>query len=148
MRILDIKSVVEQGKDVVIQFKENIHNYVEESVDANMIGKIVGVSEEYLDDNFLTLHINLNDYKTHNQSVAKRDWFDAKGNPTLTWFDSGMYPKDGIVQIVFDKDLDLSKVITFVDDNSLLSEYHATQPQIGYVDWLENMVRHLRKKAQ
>lgn len=146
MKVIDLKEIVGQGKKPLIQFEKGIYNHIEDSVDSKMIGKIIATTGEYLDENCLTLHVDLNGHEAHNKSVAKRDWYDANSKPILTWFDSGMYPKNGIVELVLDKDLDTEKVFKFIEENNLLQEFISTQEQSGYVEWLESMVVSLRSQ--
>lgn len=146
MKVIDLKAIVEQGKKPVIQFEKEIYNYIEDSVDSKMIGKIIATTDEYLDENCLTLHVDLNGHEAHNKSVAKRDWYDSNSKPTLTWFDSGMYPKNGIVELVLDKDLDTEKIFKFLEDNHLMQEFLSTQEQSSYMEWLEGMVSTLRNQ--
>lgn len=71
-----------------------------------MIGRIISIEEDIDDDQTLYLIFDISAYEDHNRSVASHNWIDEDGNPTLTWFDTQWYPKDGICKIYDNGTLD------------------------------------------
>ncbi|MCA1066026.1 hypothetical protein QTG56_25955 (plasmid) [Rossellomorea sp. AcN35-11] len=141
MKSEELCKIVKSGKKPIIRFTELIYEYgIDESVDPGMIGKVIGVTQEY-DDSFRFL-VDLNDFVEQNKSVASTNWYDSNGDPRLTWFDTDRYPKDGIEAVYFPVEREVP--VEFIEDTSLMNEYLATDQRCGYINWLEKEVIKLR----
>lgn len=137
MKSKELYELVRQGKKPVIKFNKGVYDYCDDSFDPLMIGRITGVSIEF-EDSYRFL-VDLNDYEAHNRSVALYDWKDKNGNPTLTWFDTVYYPKDGIevMYLPGDYSFNIEDVFDFVEENSLFQEFLNSKTNLTYVEWLE-----------
>ncbi|MGG1453429.1 hypothetical protein ABE325_21205 [Bacillus licheniformis] len=144
MKAIKLYELVLEGKKPIIKFNDNVYDWIEESVDAMMMGKIVGASIEYEDS--IRFLIDLNHFEAYNRSVAHHDWKDDEGKSVLTWFDTPFYPKNGIEAIYLPINGITENVFDFIEEDSLLNEYAKNTQEISYVEWLENEVKHLRVK--
>lgn len=75
--------------------------------DEQMRGQLISISpleDEDVDE--LLVVCNLSAFEEHNRRVAKHDWYDRDGNPSLSWFESGFYPDDGRVSFYISGNLD------------------------------------------
>ncbi|WP_143261059.1 hypothetical protein [Bacillus paralicheniformis] len=144
MKTIKLYELVLEGKKPIIKFNDNVYDWIEESVDAMMMGKIVGASIEYEDS--VRFLIDLNPFETYNRSVAHHDWRDEEGNCVLTWFDTPFYPKNGIEAIYLPINEKTEIAFDLIEEGSLLNEYAKNSQEISYVEWLENEVKRLRIK--
>lgn len=142
MKSNELFQLVRDGKHPIVKFTKDIYEYVEESVDPHMMGKIVQATQEY-EDSYRFL-LDLNGFEEHNKSVASRDWRDSSGEPKLTWFETSFYPKDGIEAVYLPINIELP--LEIIEDNSLLSEYLSSQSTFSYVEWLEEQIKILRSE--
>ncbi|CDH95480.1 hypothetical protein CHR37_05405 [Bacillus velezensis] len=143
MKTIKLYELVLEGKKPIIKFNDNVYEWIEESVDPMMMGKIVGASIEHDEIKFL---LDLNPFEAYNRSVARHDWRDDEGNCVLTWFDTSFYPKNGIEAIYLPINERTEIAFDFTEEDSLLNEYAKVPPEISYVEWLENEVKQLRSK--
>lgn len=144
MNMNKLYELVLEGKKPIIKFNNNVHEWIEDSVDPMMIGKIAGASIDHEDS--IRFLIDLNPFEEYNRSVAHHDWRDKEGNCVLTWFDTSFYPKDGIESIYLPIYEETENVFDFIEEGSLLNEYAKTSQEISFVTWLENEVKQLRTK--
>ncbi|MEA1004969.1 hypothetical protein U6X16_04550 [Bacillus velezensis] len=143
MKTIKLYELVLQGKKPIIKFNDNVYEWIEESVDPMIMGKIIGVSIEYDEIKFL---LDLNPFESYNRSVARHDWRDDEGNNVLSWFETSFYPKNGIVAIYLPIDEKTEIAFDFIEQDSLLNEYAKNTQDMSYVEWLENEVKQLRIK--
>lgn len=143
MKIKDFYEMCRQGKTPLIKMKDNIHDYLEESFDPQMIGRVINVSIEYEDS--YRLLIDLNGHEEYNKSIALYDWKDDKGELTKSWFDTPYYPEDGIDSAYFPMDIDIPFEV--ISENSIFSRYLESKEGESYIDWLENRVKDLEEEA-
>ncbi|RPK20889.1 hypothetical protein EH2_00182 [Bacillus subtilis] len=47
MKTIKLYELVSEGKKPIIKFNDNVYEWIEESVDTMMMGKIIGASIEY-----------------------------------------------------------------------------------------------------
>lgn len=142
MLMKDFHELCKSGAKPLIKMRDNIHDYLEESMDPGMIGQVIDVSIAY-EDSYRVL-IDLNEYEDHNKSVAIYDWKDDNGELTKSWFDTSYYPKDGIEQLYFP--LNIETPFEILDENSLFLEYLGSKG-MNYVEWLENYILTLENKV-
>lgn len=140
MNTKELRDLVNEGKNPVIKFNSKAEKDFDESVDPNMFGRITGVGEEYGE---CFIIVDLNDFEEHNRSVALPNWYDSDSNPRLTWFESGMYPRNGIVKLYLYSNEDLP--FDIVEQNGLTKEYLDTKSSKSYVEWLEHQIIKLRE---
>lgn len=75
--------------------------------DEQMRGQLISINSlEDEDVDELLVICNLSAFEEHNKRVAKHDWYDRDGNPSLSWFESGFYPDDGKVSFYIFGNLD------------------------------------------
>lgn len=140
MLVKELYELVKQGARPIVKFNEDTHNFIEESLDPDMIGEITYADQEY-DDSY-RFRLDLNNYEAHNKSVAQRDWRDSEGNATLTWFDTIYYPEDGIEYVYLP--LEAEAPLDILEGDSLLVEYVNEKSDKSYVRWLEEKVNNYR----
>ncbi|CAI8768527.1 hypothetical protein CHCC14809_2318 [Bacillus licheniformis] len=143
MKTIKLYELVSEGKKPIIKFNDNVYEWIEESVDPMMMGKIIGASIEYNEIKFL---LDLNPFESYNRSVARHDWRDDEGHSVLSWFDTSFYPKNGIAAIYLPISEETEIAFDFIEEDSLLNEYAKVPQEISYVEWLENEVKQLRSK--
>ncbi|PLS18892.1 hypothetical protein CVD28_00385 [Bacillus sp. M6-12] len=142
MLVKELYELVKSGKHPIVKFNEKTHEFIEESLDPQMMGKIIGVTQEYEDS--YRFRLDMNGFEAHNQSVAQQDWRDKEGVPCLTWFEVGRYPADGIEAVYLP--VDAKAPLEIVEEDSLFGEYISEKSDKSYVEWLEEMVNRCRKK--
>lgn len=142
MKANELLELIKSGSRPVIKITEKTFDYIEDSFDVKMMGRIVGATIEYDAVRFL---VDMNDFDAHNRSVAEYNWFDKDGKATLTWFDTIFYPKDGKEVIYIPPDAEIP--FEFVEDNTLLNEYIQSNSDSNYTHWLEKLVLELREKG-
>lgn len=139
MKMIDFYEMCRQGKKPLIKMGNNIHDYLEESFDPGMIGRVIDVSIEHGDS--YRLLIDMNGHETHNKSVALYDWRDEAGNLTKSWFDTKYYPEDGIDSAYFPLDMEIPFEV--ISENSLFSRYLESGEDVSYINWLENSIERM-----
>ena len=110
----ELRDMLKGGQTVTVRFTDMIEKLdCDDSPDKNMIGKIISIEEDPGDDQSLHLIFDISGYEDHNRSVAAHNWIDENGEPTLTWFDTQRYPKNGICDVYVYGNLD-SEIDLFV----------------------------------
>lgn len=141
MKIDELKKIFESGKSVIVKMNEKIYDFVEDSFDTNMIGKLIGINKE---DDFYCLTIDMNGYEKHNRSVAVHDWHDKEGKRVLCWLDTKFYPSNGIETIYVTN----SELPFHVENyNFLFDNYLKSNHKGSYTDFLENLIMEMREQA-
>lgn len=103
----ELRDMIHDSQAVTIRFTDMIEKLdCDDSPDKNMIAKIINIEEDTDDDQTLHLVFDISGYEDHNRSVAAHNWIDEDGKPTLTWFETEWYPKDGICNVYVDGNLD------------------------------------------
>lgn len=143
MKAEELFELVKQGLHPIVRCTPEISELCEESLDPLMMGKIIGVSQEY-DDSYRFL-MDLKGFESHNESVAVKTWFDDKNEPKLSWMETSFYPEDGIETVYLP--LNVTIPFEFIEADSLLAEYVSTGSKTSYVEWLETTVKELRAKT-
>lgn len=142
MLMKEFFEICNMGVKPAIKFKENVGDHIEESVDPNMMGIVVSCAEEGSD--CYRLHVDLNPFENHNRDVAVPNWFDKNGKPSLTWFEVGRYPENGIETIYLA--MEGEAPFEIVDDkNSPISEFIKAEYKGSYTAWLEEKLKEERE---
>lgn len=136
--------ICKEGKTPLIKMGENVYEYSEESFDPKMMGKVLNVSIDH-EDSYRIL-VDMNGFEAHNKAVAPYDWKDEKGELTKCWLDTKWYPEDGIEALYLP--LDGEVPFEIVEDNSLFVSYLNSKSNVGYVEWLESLVKKLELQAE
>lgn len=103
----ELREIMNDGRAVTVRFTDMIEKLdCDDSPDKNMIAKIISIEEDSDDDQTLHLIFDISGYEDHNRSVAAHNWIDENGKPTLTWFDTQWYPKDGICNVYVNGNMD------------------------------------------
>lgn len=142
MKVEQLVELVKQGVNPIVKCTTQINEICEESLDPFMMGKIIGVSQQY-DDSYRFL-MDLKGFESHNESVAKRDWFNKDNEPKLTWMETSFYPEDGIEAVYIPLNTEIPFEI--IEQDSLLAEYLSIGSEKSYIEWLETTVKELRAK--
>lgn len=142
MKVEQFVELVREGVHPIVKCTTQISEVCEESLDPFMMGKIIGVSQEY-EDSYRFL-MDLNGYEKHNESVAKRNWFNKDNEPKLTWMETNFYPEDGIEAVYIRINTEIPFEI--IEQDSLFAEYISISSEKSYIKWLETTVKELRAK--
>lgn len=141
MKIKDFYKLCLNGQSPVIQMGDNIGEYLEESFDPKMIGRVISASVQYGDS--YVFKVDMNRFEDYNKTVAGYDWIDNNGEPTLNWFESGYYPENGIKEIYFPMDIDCPFEI--MSENKWFNQYLQEGYKGSYIEWLEGKLEELQK---
>lgn len=78
-----------------VQFNSNITNG-EYDFEPKMKAKIIGIQirEQGTPDEYYMILFDLTDYEEHNDQYMVASYWDKNHQPTLTWKESGFYPKN------------------------------------------------------
>lgn len=109
MLVKELYGLVKQGFKPTIQFTDYIGEYVEESVGVDMRCKLINATKEY--DASIKFEIDLNGFEEYNKSVAKPSCYEENGMEKLTWFETCMYPENGIEAIYLPFDIKIPFII-------------------------------------
>lgn len=142
MEMKEFYELCKSGVTPLIKMKNNIHDFLEESFDPGMIGRVIDVSVEYEDS--YRLLIDMNGHEKHNKSVAVYNWRDDKGELTKSWFDTKYYPEDGIEAAYFP--MTGETPFEVVRENSLFASYLKNGEDKSYVEWLEDYIEWFENK--
>lgn len=100
MKWNDVRNMLDDGQIITVKFTDMIEKIdIDEAPDKDMIAKILRVEVDHDDEQSLHLVFDVPGYEDYNRKVASHNWFDENGQPTLTWFDTKWYPKDGICDV-------------------------------------------------
>lgn len=134
----DLIRVINSEKIPVIRVKPEVEESEQYDIGAGMLARVKGVS---VDDEFVSIVLDLNDFIQHNQSVAKPEYYNDCGDAVLTWFESSFYPSSGLYTVHAELEEDLP--FEFIDQDSLLDQYVSSGSDCSYVEWLEQKVHDL-----
>lgn len=98
IRPADLIEQIKQSHFPTVCLTQNGSYCFEDGPDANMIADLMVLENSTEIDDSLHIKLNFKPYRQHNESVASHDWYDDNNKPTLTWFESGFYPENGIVE--------------------------------------------------
>ncbi|WCK57134.1 hypothetical protein PP175_28510 (plasmid) [Aneurinibacillus sp. Ricciae_BoGa-3] len=143
---IELLKLVGTGKKPIVQFDEGLEKLDLESADPQMMARIIGANIDTNIEGCIFVKLDFNDFEAHNKSVAKAVWWDKDHNPTLTWFESGAYPKDGIENWYLPLEEELP--LHFVEEHNLLNKYVKEQSPYSYVEWLEQQLLRLRGESK
>ena len=144
MKTKDLVELVKNGSRPIIKIIDS--EGVIEGPDSGMIGRIIGVSDEDVwerGNSIVSFNVNFKEFESHNKTIAKSDWYDENGNPTLTWVESRYYEKESIEYKIYENytekfeysDIEMFELVE--DKNELLMEYLKSNSECTYVEWLE-----------
>ena len=143
LKVEDLYLNIKEGKRPIIKFNEGVYQWLVDSADPLMTARILNA--EITDKELIKFSIDFKEFESYNRSVATFDWRDKEGKYTLTWFDSGYYPKDGKDDLYLPKNLKVDEVFEFIKDTTLFNEYLLTNKKTSYLEWLEDELLALRK---
>lgn len=112
----DICKMLDEGQRITVQFTQMVEkNDIDDGPDENMMGRILRVEIDPAVEESLHLVFDVSGYEEHNRRIASHNWNDENGNPTLTWFDTQWYPKDGICDVyvcgTMESEVDIFKIL-------------------------------------
>lgn len=139
MTAKELKQILNQGIQPIVQAKENIHTYTSEEVciDPGMIGKILRISTLYegTEDEHYEFSIDIGSFEEKNISFMQKDFYDKQGNACLNYKEVGLC-KDGIETLYLMPDMDVFDVV----DNKnikIFNTYKKSNTSVSYLEWLE-----------
>jgi hypothetical protein len=151
MKTRDLMKMLDEGVQPVIKFTQKITD-IDGQPDPEMMGKVIGYrDEESWDENrndvTIFIDIDLNEFETYNKTKAKSNWYDDKGVANLTWFDCGMYPKNGIesicVMLVENSEESGLDYFEIVELSKYFKEYQVSDFKGTYAQFLEKKLDEL-----
>lgn len=88
------------GVLTIVRFVDKVESLdCDDCPDSGMVAKLIQVEVDTEDEELLHLAFDLSDFEEQNKLVASHDWIDENGDPTLTWFETRWYPKDGVCHL-------------------------------------------------
>jgi hypothetical protein len=76
----------------VVRITPEADNNYEIEADEGMLARVISVVDDsHGDDKMVKIELDFNDFKDHNARFQKANFYDKQGNPTLTWYESGLY---------------------------------------------------------
>lgn len=93
MTYLELKKMLDDNINIVVRFTEEIEDF--EGPDEGMIAALLNIEDSPYEDDTLHLFFDFSGYEEENKAVAKHDFYDNNGEPTLSWFETNFYPSDG-----------------------------------------------------
>lgn len=111
-----LKKMLDDGQRITVKCTSKIEELdIDECPDTDMMATIIHIGPDPDDKDSICCVLNVSGYENHNKTVAKHNWMDEHGQPTLTWFDTKWYPKDGICTIyvwgTMDSDIDIFEIL-------------------------------------
>ena len=143
METKDLVQLVKQGVQPII--KINDAEGVLDGPDYGMLGRIISVGDEdewESGNSTVTFDIDFLEFTDYNKTLAKSDWYDKNGNPTLTWMQTPQYNKDAKRYTVYEMYVENSEYantsyIEVVDNNKWFNNYLESKSEVSYTRWLE-----------
>ena len=143
MTINDFANLVLEGIHPVIEFKkgiEDLETYAEPGMRARVTGAV------FESDQSVKLWIDYSEFDTFNQALEQANYYDKKGNPTLTARQAGFYTP--LSTYHFEQQDNADSYFCVVEDASLkLYERYKQFAKVpredggrawSYVQWLEH----------
>jgi hypothetical protein len=82
-----------QGK--VVQMTKACETDYEIYADEGMLARVLTVEDDsHGDDRMVKIRLDFDEFKEYNEPLQKPNFYDRQGNPTETWYESGLY-EDG-----------------------------------------------------
>lgn len=136
MNVSDFANLVASGARPVVEFVPGIDSK-EEFAEKGMRARAVGVRDE--DTEVVRIMFDYAEFEGLNLPLQSSNYYDKKGNPTLTAVEAGFYkPQD---HMYIDRDESLEKLFVMVTDgqSALFAQYReaTADVQMSYVAWLE-----------
>ena len=79
-----------EGK--IVKFVPEVDVNYELYADVGMLARVVSVVDDsHGDDKMVKIELDFNDFKDHNARFQKANFWDDNGQPTKTWYESGLY---------------------------------------------------------
>ena len=150
MKTKDLVQLVKQGAQPIVKINDT--EGVLEGPDSGMLGRIISVGDEEAEGgtSVISFDVDFLEFTDYNKTLAKSDWYDENGNPTLTWMQTPQYNKDAKRYTVYDMYVENSEYsntsyIEVVDDNKWLNKYLESKSEVSYTRWLELQLDSLTK---
>jgi len=151
MKTKDLMDMLDNGVQPIIKFTTRISDI--DGPDPDMMGKVIRYRDEDVWDresSTIFFDIDISEFEEYNKTKAIPNWYDDKGNPTLTWFESSMYPKNGIESVCEmlvenSEPADLSLFEVF-EISEYFKEYQDTGFKGTYVKFLEEKLDKLKSQ--
>lgn len=87
-------------KGKVVKFTSASEVDYEIYADEGMLARVLSVTDDSCGkDRMVKIRLDFDEFKEHNERLQKPNFYDNNGNPTLTWYESGLYEdgKDTII---------------------------------------------------
>lgn len=121
-----------------IEFNGDIMD--QDGADPGMRGVITGILNRHHE--ILEIMVDINPFMDHNKAIAKAEWYDKDEKPTLTWFQTSYYPKNGVWKFYVDPNEKYPIPFMVLEDKAkkLMEMYTAEKSSLTYVQWLESKI--------
>lgn len=145
MKTRELMKILDGGGQPVIRFNNKI-NELDIGPDNGMMGRVLSYHslEEDGDDCYITLIVEVNEFRDINEPLAVNDYFNNEGGNDLTWFDTELYPIDGkldIYEMVEVKNEDADILYFDLVDSFLVNEFKKSNAT-NYIQFLESIANH------
>lgn len=148
MELQQLRDILRTGAKFPITCKIGVEE-IECSLDEGMKGNIISVRKERDSADVVVLKIDMTDFVEYNDPLMKKNFYNNDGVPCLNAKQADWYPKDNIETVYIDVE-DFAKwfdrYFDHIDNNALFQEWRDTGMKIPYVNFLENIVIHMRSE--
>lgn len=143
MKTKDLVELIREGVTPIVRFRDP-HNLAEVEPDPGMIGRIKSVKIDELGpgNTIACFFVDFFEFTEKNIPFAQKNFYDAEGNPVLTWMEMDYYEEESKMCDIHEMYLedgehcDLTH-FEIVPENTLLFEYTNSGSSLSYTNWLE-----------
>lgn len=148
MKMSDINTLFQSGKDVDVEFTKNIldlEGYPEPGMRATIIAVTTGGQ-----DDVVKVRVSYEKYDDFNQQFESHNYWGVLArdqDPSAAEYtarETGWYKVEDVIYVMADDDV--SNYMTILEPNEMFETWNASLKEVSYVTWLENRVRLLEKQ--
>lgn len=131
----EFANLIKDGLKPVVLFNKRIEDQ-EGYLEKGMRGRIIGIEKE--DNDTFSFKVDFQEFEDFNKQFESSNYYDEKGNPTLTAREAGYYkPQDTVwADIGYEVPWEVEEDYRL----KLYNKYKASPEGKTYVQWLEDYV--------
>lgn len=148
MKMSELKTLLQTGKDVDVEFVKGIED-LEGYPETGMRATIIGVPAPGADD-VMKIRVSFKKYDEFNKAFEARNYWGAlskdqdPSSSNYTARETGWYKVEEDIYVMAEDDVE--KYMTILDRNETFETWNASLKQVSYVAWLENRVHLLEEQ--
>ena len=132
MKAREVITCIDKGSLPLIRFSKQVE-IIDSELDQNMIGRVVSYIKE---EDYFIITIDVSEYLHHNKIVAKCNYFDDRGKPCLSVFET-KFMKNNRTELYIMPEDDLGELVTesFEDWWKRIDTYNMSPQEIAQKAW-------------